>query len=167
MVVNFQLASGQSSVLLLLFFFGKVSVLTLVPQINRTWNLVLGLVFKRLQFQFQKSDTPMIRFLLTKTRIDGSKPPNQALAQNWQEPGVLVNVIIKCVRNVMLQLVYVGRFFYFVKNLQFRFYGNFQNSRTSNSSFMKKIKLQNFQFQFYGKKQNRRTFGCSSLIFQN
>ncbi len=134
MAVNFLLTSGQPSVLLLLFFLGKVSVLTLVPQINRTRNLVLGLVFKWLQFQFQKSGTPTIRFLLTKTRIDDSKPPNQALAQNWQEPGVLLTVHIKCVRNVMLQLVFVGRFFYFVKNLQFRFYGNFQNSRMSNSS---------------------------------
>jgi hypothetical protein len=76
----------------------------------------------------------------------------------------------------MLQLVFVGRFFYFVKNLQFWFYGNFQNSKTSNSSslifLIKKTshsrvvkivikkpsdshelkKLKNLQFLFYEKK---------------
>ncbi len=139
MVVNFWLTSDQPSVLLLALFFWKVSVLTLVPQINRTRNPVPISVFKRLQFQFQKSDTLTIPFLLTKIRIDGSKPPNQALTPNQQEPVVLLNVLIKCVRNVMLQLLFVGWFFYFVKNLWFQFYGKFQNSKTSDSSSLKKF----------------------------
>jgi hypothetical protein len=46
----------------------------------------------------------------------------------------------------MLQ-VFVGWFFYFVKNLQFRFDGTFQNSRTLDSSSLIFFNYENLPFQ--------------------